>query len=193
MYYTCYKAHSHISNSFLCHHQPALMQSRQRRHKVKDEGRQRGDRDTNRGSDKSQHAEKQYTAAPGSARVASWNSFIWSGASISGSHRESLLSCFWARRSAGWLAGRKSLLCGSSSMHGSTDSNIWIQFALSTLTLTRLCQGGISALWFPLPKPALIVIPHYLVKGGGMNHKLLQRNDIFLHGENSYSASHLCW
>lgn len=58
---------------------------------------------------------------------------------------------------AGWLAGRKSLLCGC----GSTGLDIWIQFAGSTLRQARLCQGGISTLWFLLPWAALNVIPHF--------------------------------
>lgn len=60
------------------------------------------------------------------------------------------------------------------------------------LTLPR----GISALWFLLPWSALIVIPHYLVKGGGMNHKLLQKNYIFCSERNPpqpRSPSHLGW
>lgn len=69
--------------------------------KPKDERRQRVDRDTNRGLDKSQHAKKWYF---GSGRVASWNSFIWSGACVQSSHQESLLSCLRARRLRDWLA-----------------------------------------------------------------------------------------
>lgn len=77
-----------------------------------------------------------------------------------------------------WAPGRKTLLCGSGRVFGSTATDIWIQFAGSARRHAWLCQLGISLLWFQLPWSALIVIPHYLVKGGGMNHKLLQSNDI---------------
>lgn len=135
MYYTCQKSLT------ICLNQPALRDTIWR-----PRGRQRRDRDANWGLDKSQHAKQQNTAALGSVRAASWNSFIWSGASIQGSHQESLPSCLQAWRLAGrlsgQLAGRKSLLCGSSSLYGSADPDIWIQFAASTLSQAWRCQGG---------------------------------------------------
>lgn len=66
------------SNFFVSTSQPTSTLSKER-HKLKEERRQRGDRDTKRGLDKSQHAKKWYFAAFGSVRQRAGVSFIWSG------------------------------------------------------------------------------------------------------------------
>lgn len=102
----------------------------------------------------------------------SWNSFIWNGASIQASHQESLCrvwSAVWQKEAAVWQRQRPAWQ--RTPWH--LDPVCW------ALTQTgQTVPSGISALWFPLPWPTLIVIPHYFAKGGGMNHKLLRRNDI---------------
>lgn len=103
---------------------------------------------------------------------ASWNSFIWNGASIQASHQESLRRVWlavWQNGPVVWRWQQPVWQCRPWHL----DPVCW------ELTQTvQILPSWISALWFPLPWPTLIVIPHYFAKGGGMNHKLLQRNDI---------------
>lgn len=130
-------------------------------------------RDTNQVVDKSQHAKKEYTAALGSVKPCKLDLFYLE----------------WCIFSSCSPAG---LLCGVWLVVWQKEPVLWQQrqpvWQRRTWHLDPVCweltQTGqtlpswISALWFPLPWPTLIVIPHYFAKGGGMNHKLLQRNDI---------------
>lgn len=101
-----------------------------------------------------------------------WNYFIWNGASFQAAHQQGGCGIWlvvwqnepgvWQQRQPVWQR-----------RPGHLDPVCW------ELTQTgQILPSWISALWFPLPWPTLIVIPHYFAKGGGMNHKLLQRNDI---------------
>lgn len=161
----------------ICLNQPALRDTIWR-----PRGRQRGDRDTNQGLDKSQHAKQRKHCSP----------WLWEGCKLEFFYLE---WCLYPRLSPGespvMFASMKVGWPAEWPTGWQKEPVVWQQQPIwqrrprhldpvcckhtqPGLTLPR----GISALWFPLPWPALIVIPHSVVKGGGMNHTLLQRNDI---------------
>lgn len=117
---------THIT--LFCLPQPAHMHSKQGK-ALKDEGRQRGDRVTNWGLDKSQHAKKWYFCSPWLCEGHELEFFYleWGPLSQALPGRVSCRVCkhgAWEigwLAAAAWLAGRKSLLYGC----GSRSSSLW--------------------------------------------------------------------